>query len=263
MTAKNATKIDRNSATKAQLFRDLHRPGTPLVLYNIWDAGSAKAVANAGAKAIATSSWAVAKARGFEDGQQIPYETALDNLRQVVHAVDLPVTFDLESAYAEKPEEVGNNIVLAVEAGAVGCNFEDSVPGKGTIRSLEVQAARIQGARRSADSTGVPFFINARCDLFFQGPSIPHDEKLLAQVIERAHAYADAGADGLFVPGLATISLVAELTKKSPIPINILADSSTALPVLAENGVARVSSGAAPYVVVSTALEQAARSVSL
>jgi 2-methylisocitrate lyase-like PEP mutase family enzyme len=263
MAAKNATGIDRDTTTKAQLFRDLHQPGRPIVLYNIWDAGSAKAVAKAGVKAIATSSWAVAKARGFEDGQQIAYQTALDNLRQVVHAVGLPVTFDLESAYAEKPEEVGNNILLALEAGAVGCNFEDSVPGKGTIRSLEIQAARIRGARHSANSTGVPFFINARCDLFFQGPSIPHDEKLLAQVIERAHAYADAGADGLFVPGLVTISLIAELTKKSPIPVNILADSSTALSVLAENGVARVSYGAAPYVEASSALEQAARSASL
>lgn len=259
MTANDVKGIDQSITTKAHLFRELHRPGSPLVLYNIWDAGSAKAVANAQAKAIATSSWAVAKARGFEDGQQIPYEIAIENLRQIVNAVDLPVTFDLESAYAEKPEEVGNNVALAARAGAVGCNFEDSIPGKGTIRSSEIQASRIRGARQSADLTGVPFFINARCDLFFQGPSIPHDDNLLAQVVDRAHAYAEAGANGLFVPGLATISLIAQLTKQSPIPVNILADSSTDVSILADNGVARISYGASPYVESLRALEQAAR----
>lgn len=252
----NATK---NQNGKAEAFRKLHVAGAPLVLYNVWDAGSAKAVSNAGAKAIATSSWAVATARGFEDGQRLPLDIAIQNLNQIASAVELPVSFDFESGYAEEPEKIGRNISLAIEAGAIGCNFEDSIPGQGTIRSAEVQSARIQGARIAADKSGIPFFINARCDLFFQGPSVPQDEQLFKQLVDRAHAYAEAGADGLFVPGLTTISFIAELVKSSSLPINILADSSTSVSILADNGVARVSYGASPYVEAIQGLERAAR----
>jgi 2-methylisocitrate lyase-like PEP mutase family enzyme len=258
MAANAATQKQLN---RAETFRQLHTPGNPIVLYNIWDAGSAKTVAKANAKAIATSSWAVAKAHGFEDGQQFPYDQAIGNLREIVGAVDLPVTFDLESGYAEEPDKVGENISLAIEAGAVGCNFEDSVPGKGTIRDTATQAARIQGIRKASETAKVPFFINARCDLFFQGPEVKHDDRLLTLAVDRAVAYAEAGADGLFVPGLATISLIAELTKRSPIPVNILVKSSASLQMLADNGVARVSFGATPYVETLNALEQAARAI--
>jgi len=244
---------------KIEAFRQLHVPGAPIVLYNIWDAGSAQAVAKSGARAIATSSWAVAKAHGFEDGEHFPYNLAIQNLREIVDAVELPVTFDLESGYGEEPDKVGESISLAINAGAVGCNFEDSVPADGSIRDLATQVARIQGARRAADTASVPFFINARCDLFFQGDSVPHDEELLTKVVDRAHAYAEAGADGLFVPGLATISLISQLAKESPIPLNILANSSISLQVLADNGVARVSYGATPYIDALNVLEQAAR----
>ena len=106
------------------ILRALHRPGTPLVLFNAWDAGSAKALASSGAKAIATSSWSVAAAHGFMDGERIPLRLVLDNLRRIVCATELPVTIDLESGY----EDVGQTIALAIETGAVGCNLEDSVP---------------------------------------------------------------------------------------------------------------------------------------
>ncbi|WP_109488460.1 isocitrate lyase/PEP mutase family protein [Occallatibacter savannae] len=246
---------------KAEAFKGLHVPGNPLVLYNVWDAGSAAAVAKSGAKAIATSSWAVAKAHGFKDGEQYPYERAIPNLREIVNSVELPVTFDIESGYGEEASAVGENVAHAISAGAVGCNFEDSVPGKGSIRDAATQAARIRAIREASDEAHLPFFINARCDLFFQGPSVKHDEALLAALVDRASAYAEAGADGLFVPGLATISLIAQLVKKSPIPINILADSSTSLQMLADNGVSRISYGATPYIDALNALEQAARAV--
>jgi 2-methylisocitrate lyase-like PEP mutase family enzyme len=251
----------QNQLEKIDAFRRLHSPGNPIVLYNIWDAGSAQVVAKSGAQAIATSSWAVAKSHGFADGEKFPYELAIRNLRQIVGAVELPVTFDLESGYGEEPDDVGKSISLAINAGAVGCNFEDSVPGNGAIRDTATQVARIRGVRKAAQAANVPFFINARCDLFFQGPSVKHDETLLATVVDRAFAYAEAGADGLFVPGLVTISLIRRLAKESPIPLNILADSSTSLQMLADNGVSRVSYGAAPYVEALNALEQAARAI--
>lgn len=261
MTTNGRTIATQKQVESAERFRLLHVPGNPVILYNVWDAGSAQAVAKSGARAIATSSWAVAKAHGFEDGEQFPYELAVQNLRQIAGAVELPVTFDLESGYGERPEDVAKNILLAIDTGAVGCNFEDSIPGSGKIRDTGTQAARIRGARKASEAANLPFFINARCDLFFQGPSVTQDEALLAEVVERALAYAEAGADGLFVPGLATISLISRLAKKSPIPVNILADPSASLQMLADNGVARVSYGASPYAEALVALERAARAV--
>lgn len=260
MTADFKRESMQKQFKKAEIFRRLHVPGGPIVLYNIWDAGSAQAVAKSGAKAIATSSWAVAKAHGFQDGEKFPYELAINNLREIVDAVDLPVTFDLESGYGEEPDRIVESVSLAIKAGAVGCNFEDSVPGVGTIRDTATQVARSQGVRQAADNAGLKFFIDARCDLFFQGPWVMHDENLLAAVVDRAAAYAEAGADGLFVPGLATVPLISQLTKKSPIPINILVDSSTSRQILADSGVARISYGASPHIAALNALEQAARS---
>jgi 2-methylisocitrate lyase-like PEP mutase family enzyme len=123
-----------DQAHKAAQFRALHIPGRPLVLFNIWDAGGAKAVASAGAKAIATGSWSVANASGFADGERIPLTLAIDNLRRIVGATALPVTIDLESGYGDTPEVVGETIGLAISAGAVGCNLEDSVPANGSLR---------------------------------------------------------------------------------------------------------------------------------
>src|SRR5437879_1670569 len=120
-----------DQANKTEQFRALHVPGTPFVLFNIWDVGSAKAVAASGAKAIDTSSWSVANASGFADGERIPLALAIQNLRRIVGATDLPVTVDLESGYGDTPEVVGETIGLAIDAGAVGCNVEDSFPASG------------------------------------------------------------------------------------------------------------------------------------
>jgi len=153
---------------KADLFRGLHVPGKPLILFNVWDAGSTKAVANAGAKAIATSSWSVADANGFADGENVPLTLAIANLRRIVAVTDLPVTVDFESGYGVTPEEVGGNLALAIEAGAVGCNLEDSFPASGTLREVDDQCSRIRHARQIADATRIAFFLNARTDVFFQ-----------------------------------------------------------------------------------------------
>jgi len=118
----------------------LHVPGKPLVLFNIWDAGSARAVALAGGKAIATGSWSVANANGFADGERMPLALAIDNLRRIVGVTDLPVTVDLESGYGDAANVVGETVGLAIDAGAVGCNLEDSFPANGTLRETVDQA---------------------------------------------------------------------------------------------------------------------------
>jgi 2-methylisocitrate lyase-like PEP mutase family enzyme len=251
-----------DQARKAEQFRALHIPGEPLVLFNIWDAGSAKAVAMGGAKAIATGSWSVANANGFDDGERIPLAFAIDNLRRIVGATDLPVTIDLESGYGDTPEAAGETIGLAIDAGAIGCNLEDSFPANGRLRTISNQNERIRRARQTADAAHLRFFINARTDVFFQQPPEQHDEAMVVEAIERARAYAEAGADGLFAPGLVNITLIERLAEGSPLPVNIMVgDATPPLRSLAERGVARVSHGPRPYLMTMKALEQAARAL--
>lgn len=146
---------------KAEQFRALHAPGQPLVLFNIWDPGGARAVAAAGAKAIATGSCSVASANGFADGEHTPLALVIDNLRRIVGATDLPVTVDLESGYGDTPEGVGETIGPAIDGGAVGCNLEDSFPANGSLRATADQVDRIRRARQTADAAKIRFFINA------------------------------------------------------------------------------------------------------
>ena len=253
-----------DQARKAEQFRGLHVSGKPLVLFNIWDAGTAKAVASGGAKAIATGSWSVANANGFADGERIPLALAIDNLRRIVGATKLPVTIDLESGYGDAPEVVGETVALAIDAGAVGCNLEDSFPANGKLRETIDQTYRIRRARQVVDAAHIRFFINARTDIFFQRPPEQHDYAMVAEAIDRAHAYAEAGADGLFAPGMADIVLIARLAEASPLPLNIMVgDSTPPLRMLAENGVARVSHGPGPYLMAMKTLEEAARAASV
>jgi 2-methylisocitrate lyase-like PEP mutase family enzyme len=249
-------------AQKAEQFRMLHIPGKPLILFNIWDAGSATAVVTAGAKALATGSWSVANANGFADGEHTPISFAIENLRRIVGATDLPVTVDLESGYGDSPEAVGETVAQGIDAGAVGCNLEDSFPTNGKLRATVDEAARIRRARQTADAANIQFFINARTDIFFQVSADQRNDAMIADAIDRAHAYAEAGADGLFAPGLVDIALIGRLAKASPLPLNIMVGDTT-LPVrsLAEHGVARVSHGPGPYLMAMKALEEAARAV--
>jgi methylisocitrate lyase len=244
---------------KAKRFRKLHVVGEPLVLFNIWDPGSAKAVAETGALALATSSWAVSEASGYSDGEHTPLSFAMDNLRRITEVTELPVTVDLESGYGDTPRKVGETVALAIKAGAIGCNLEDSFPENGSLRETKHQADRIQHARQKADEAGGAFFVNARTDLFIQVSQDEHDSSLVRKALERAEAYAGAGADGLFVPGLSDLALIAELTKASPLPVNIMVSQGANLSALAKRGVARISFGADPYVVTISALQEAAR----
>jgi len=232
----------------ASRFHALHRRGDPLVLFNAWDAGSARAVAEAGAPAIGTGSWSVAAANGFADGESLPLALALDNLRRIVAAVALPVTIDLESGYSEDAEGVGRTVAAALEAGAIGCNLEDSFPADGSLRDLPQAAARIAAARKAAADAGVDCFINARTDVFFQKPADAHDVTMVEDALERARVYAEAGASGLFAPGLADEALIARLAEASPLPVNIMAMPGVPSRArLAERGVARLSHGPGPF----------------
>jgi len=147
-----------------------------------------------------------------------------------------------------------------IEAGAVGCNLEDSFPENGRLRDIAEQVARIRHARMAAEALGMPYFINARTDVFFRGSPEQHDDAMLGAAIERARAYADAGADGLFAPGLVDRAMMARLADASPLPLNIMvSDGTPSLEALAAAGVARMSHGPGPYLAVMKMLEANAR----
>ncbi|HKZ72769.1 MAG TPA: isocitrate lyase/phosphoenolpyruvate mutase family protein [Steroidobacteraceae bacterium] len=249
-----ADQVDR-----AEAFRQLHVRGKPIVLFNIWDAGSAKAVAASGARALATGSWSVAAAFGFEDGEHVPLELVLENVQRIIRSTDLPLTVDLESGYGADPRGVGQTLSRAISAGAIGCNLEDSVPATGQLRDIADQTARLEQARAAAGTARVPAFVNARTDVFLRTPADQH-EALVPAALERARAYAAAGADSLFVPGLADERLIGRVVAESPLPVNIMAsDATPPLARLAALGVARVSHGPGPYRRMMRALEEAAR----
>src|SRR5215472_13416308 len=243
---------------KVEQFRGLHIPGRPFVLFNVCDAGSAKAVAEAGAKAIATSSWFVAKANSLADGERLPLELAVANLRRIVSATELLVTIELEDG--DTPEAVGETMKLVIDAGAVCCNLEDGFPANGRLREARDQCHRIRRARQTADAVHLHFFLNVRTDVFFETPPEKHTDAMVAEAIERACAYADAGADGIFAPGLVDITLIGRLAKQSSLALNIMvSDATPSVRMLAEHGVARVSHGPRPYLVAMNALAAAAR----
>jgi methylisocitrate lyase len=259
MNTRHSTSSD--NAAKADAFHALHVRGRPFILLNVWDAGSAAAVAAGGAPALATGSWSVAAAHGYADGEKIPLALALDNLRRIVAATTLPVSVDLESGYGDAPDTVAKTITQAIEAGAIGCNLEDSHPADGSLRDIAAHVARLRAARTAANALNPRFFINARTDVFFQ-KGIAHDAAAVDHALERARAYAEAGADGVFAPGLVDAALIERLAKASPLPLNLMASgNSPALDVLAKCGVARISHGPGPYAQAMQALQERAREV--
>ena len=242
--------------TKFDSFAALHVPGDPVILYNIWDVGSALAVVKAGARALATGSHPVGDASGFGDAEQVPLDFVFANARRIVDAIDpLPLTVDFEGAYSIDPEEGGRNVARLKESGAVGCNFEDQVIGGEGVHLLDLQVRRIESIRRAV---GDEFYINARTDLFLKVQN--HDEALVDQVIERGKAYADAGASGFFLPRLADPKQIERIVREVPLPLNVIAFPGA--PPKAEwaaAGVARISHGPFPHRALMAQLEEAAR----
>jgi 2-methylisocitrate lyase-like PEP mutase family enzyme len=223
-------------------FKALHLPGDPLVLFNIWDAGSARAVAGAGAKAIATGSFGVAEAQGFKDGETFSIEDALRNLERIVAVTELPVTLDFESGYGDSPAEVAVSVRRARDAGAAGINMEDRMPGETALLPVQQAAERFAGAAASG------LFVNARCDVYRGVKPEDYGPHLIDAVLERGEAYARAGAGGLFVPFLGDHPTITAICKASPLPVNILWGPGRGNRAeLAACGVARISYGHGPW----------------
>ena len=236
-----------NQVEKARAFAALHRPGNPLVIYNIWDAGSAKTIEAAGAPALATGSSPVATAMGYADGQIIPLDTVLALVARIVACISVPLSVDFEGAYGVEAATITANTARLIQAGAIGVNFEDQIIGGTGLHSIATQSARVAAVVAAGAATGVPLFVNARTDLFLKAPADQH-ETLLAEAIERAEAYAKAGASGFFVPGLTDPALISALIATTTLPLNVLiSPGAPPAATLAALGVARLSHGPFPW----------------
>lgn len=232
-----------NHAEQTAMFRQLHLQH-PFILPNAWDAASARVIEHVGARAIATTSAGVAWAHGYGDGQKLERERMIAAIREIVQAVSVPVTADIEGGYGTgTPRDVAQTVRAVLEAGAVGINLEDS-PGRNgeKLLSAEAHVERILAARESATSLGMDLVINARTDVFLAQVGEP--ESRLPEAIRRANLYRKAGADCLFVPGVIDAPTITALVQNIDGPINIMAGpGAPSIPELGSLGVARVSLG--------------------
>lgn len=220
----------------ARVFRSLHTPTEPLALANAWDVASARVIEAAGASAIATTSAGVAWSLGSPDGDVLTRDRALELFGRIVTAVTVPVTADIEGGYGNDAAGVAETVAGVLAAGAVGVNIED-----GTRPPTEL-VTRLAAARQTADRAGADLFLNARIDTFLFGLGVP--DTRLKETLSRAHMYVDAGADGIFVPGITDTATIAALAREISVPLNVMAGPGA--PTVAELGalgVARVSLG--------------------
>jgi 2-methylisocitrate lyase-like PEP mutase family enzyme len=242
---------------KAEQFAALHIKGAPVILYNIWDAGSALAVAQAGAKALATGSHSVAAAQGYEDGEAISLDELLTTTRQIVATSKLPLSVDFEGGFAVEPEALASNVKRVIDAGAIGINFEDQIVDGDGLHPIPDQAKRIAAIRGACH---IPCYINARTDVFLREPDQAKHAQLTGEALERAHAYAEAGASGLFIPGTLDEALIGDICERTPLPVNVLMRPG-AMPTerLSKLGVARISFGPFPYIDAMNSLTENAK----
>ncbi len=230
---------------KAERLRALHKGPRILVLPNAWDAATARVFEAEGFSAIATTSAGVAAALGYPDGGVVPTHEMIEAIARIARAVRIPVTADIEHAYATAPGDAADVVLRVIAAGAVGINLEDCVPGGRELEPIPLQTEKISVIAKGAAKSGVRVVINARTDVFLRAMGPP--ESRLAVAIDRGKAFLAAGADCVFVPGVADRDTIAGLVQGIGGPVNILAGKGTpAISELEALGVARVSVGSGP-----------------
>jgi 2-methylisocitrate lyase-like PEP mutase family enzyme len=231
----------KEQAKKAEAFRALHFRDAPLVLPNIWDAGSAVMAADASFPAMATTSAGVAWALGYGDGEKLHRDQMLEAVARIASRVALPVTADMEAGYGAGPDEIAETVAMTLEAGAIGINLEDGIDhAAGTVLEIPAALARIAAARGVAQETGIPLVINARTDVYFGGQRT--DGEKFSEAVARANAYLDAGADCAFVIAASAPEVIENLVHEIHGPLNIIAGSPMLdINVLADLGVKRIS----------------------
>lgn len=241
-----------SAADRTKLFHALHQQG-PLTLPNAWDVASALIVEAAGAKAVATTSAGVAWSLGAPDGDALDRDLAIDLVARIVRAVEVPVTADIESGFGKDAKAVGETARAVSEAGASGVNIEDA--HEGSLRDVQEQKERLAAVREAAPD----LYVNARIDVYLRGAGEPEDRVQLT--LDRAKAYLEAGASGIFVPGVYDLEVIKTLAQNIDAPLNVLAGpGAPAVDELAAAGAARISVGtalaSAAYAVAKKAAEE-------
>jgi 2-methylisocitrate lyase-like PEP mutase family enzyme len=239
------------SSDRARRFAALHVPGAPLLMPNPWDAGSARLLASLGFEALATTSSGFAMTLGRRDGSVARAE-AIGHAAAVVAATDLPVSADLEDCFASEQGGVSETVRLALEAGLAGCSIEDY--DGSAVLDIDVAAARVEAASAVAHSGGASLVLTARAENHLYG----RDD--LDDTIARLRAYAEAGADVLYAPGLRSLEDIRTVVAAVTRPVNVLALPDTpSVAELAAAGVARISTGGALAFAGLGAVVEAAR----
>jgi 2-methylisocitrate lyase-like PEP mutase family enzyme len=244
---------------RAEAFRKMHDRSRILILPNAWDVASAKIFEAAGFRAVATTSSGIANSLGYPDGEAVPLDEMLPIIKRMANGLKIPLSADMESGYARDIEDLKTNIRAAIEAGAIGINFEDrSHNGPQPLHPIEMAVERVRAVRAAADSAGIPIVINARTDVYLAG--IGEMSSRFEHTVRRANAYRAAGADCLFVPGVTDAETIGKLAAAIDGPMNVLAVSGTpSAPELEKLGVARVSIGGGPARAALTTVRRIAR----
>jgi len=240
------------SQTAAARFHALHAGPAPLLLPNAWDAASAALMEDAGAQAVATSSAAVAWARGHADGDALPVAALIDAVAGIARVISVPLTADIEGGYTDDLGELAETVRAVIGAGAVGINLEDG------RRDPDLHARKVEAARTAATSAGVDLFINARTDVYLA--RLAEGEAALAETLRRAALYAGAGASGVFVPLPVEEDLLAALVAGIALPLNAMGrPGMPSAKRLGELGVRRLSSATGPFTAAYGAMLAATR----
>lgn len=244
---------------KAERLRGLHRRDGILVLPNAWDAMSARVFEDCGFAAVATTSAGIAYALGYPDGERLSRDEMVAATSRIISAVGVPVTADVEAGYGSSPEAAAETAQTVIEAGAVGLNLEDTADptppddndaSEGgapppSLTDLEAQLEKIRAVVEVGRESGVPLVVNARTDLYWR--SVGDPAWRFEGTVRRANAFLGAGADCVFVPGVADAETISALAREIPGPLNVLAGpASPPTHQLAALGVRRVTVGSGP-----------------
>lgn len=217
-------------------FRQLHQGPEVLRLANAWDAGSARLIESLGARAVATTSAGVSWSQGYADGQAMPAEVAIAAARSIARVLKVPLTVDAENGYSDDPQAVAAHVMRLLDSGVAGINIEDGNDAP------ELLAGKIAAIKNAAAKAGGDIFLNIRTDVYLRGLA-PEAERV-QEVLARAALYREAGADGLFVPGVTKADDIARIAGAAGLPLNVM-DWPGVPPAaqLAELGVRRLSAG--------------------
>ena len=239
--------MDKQKQNKfADNFRKMHKKDDIIILPNASYVASAVIFEKTGFKAVGTTSACVSHSLGYSDGQRITKKESLYLVEKIVNRINIPLTVDFEGGYATTSKEIANNVRELIQTGAIGINFEDSTPDSiNSLTSLSVQTDKLKAIASIKNDLGIDFFINARTDVYWL--SIGKEEKRFEMAIDRATAYIDAGADGIFIPGNLSKDLLKDLVKSIDAPLNVLPSKTNySINDLKNIGVKRVSTGSGP-----------------